>query len=258
MFQLFWEIWNNWELIWALAMKELHVRYKRSALGFLWSLLNPLMTMVILTLVFSTVMASGISHYSIFLISALLPWTFLSQSLSYAVESIVSNSDLLKKIYVPKSVFPVAAIVSNLVNFLLSLIPLALLLVVLRFPFHRTLLLLPIPLAGLVLFALGFGFFCAAANVYFRDVAHILQIVIQAWFYMSPIIYSLDLVPRRFRLLFRLNPMVYILNEFRMSIYWGKLPTAQSVGMSLAVGLVAVFLGYSFFRRVEDSLVYYL
>jgi ABC-type polysaccharide/polyol phosphate export permease len=258
MFRLFREIWQNWELIWALAMKELHVRYKRSTLGFLWSLLNPLMTMVILTLVFSTVMGSGISHFSVFLISALLPWTFLSQSLSYAVESIVQNSDLLKKIYVPKSVFPVAAIVSNLVNFLLSLIPLALLLLVLRFPFHRTLLLLPVPLAGLVLFALGFGFFCAAANVYFRDVSHILQIVLSAWFYMSPIIYSLDMVPQRYRLLFRLNPMLYILNGFRLSIYWGQLPKLPSVGMSLAVGIVALLLGYGFFRRVEDSLVYYL
>lgn len=259
MFRLAREIRQNHELIWALAIKELHVRYKRSTLGFLWSLLNPLMMMVILTVVFSKLAAgSGISHYSVFLISALLPWTFLAQALSYSVESIVTNGELLKKVYVPKSVFPVAAVVSNLINFLLSLGPLVLLLVVLRFPFHWTLLYLPVPLIGLALFALGCGFFCAAANVFFRDVSHILQIVLSAWFYVSPIIYSLDFVPQHYRLYLRLNPMIYELNGFRLAIYYGLLPTKASAALSLGVGVVATCVGYWFFRRTEDSLVYYL
>ncbi len=167
MFQLTREIRQNWELIWALAIKELRVRYKRSTLGFLWSLLNPLMMMIILSVVFSTVSRIAVKNYSIFLISALLPWTFLSQTLSYSAESIVGNGDLLKKIYVAKSVFPLAAVVSNLINFLLSLIPLLLVLAVLRFPLHLTWLYLPVPMAGLILFALGCSFFVAAANVFF-------------------------------------------------------------------------------------------
>ena len=136
MLQLIREIRKNRELIWALALKELHVRYKRSALGFLWALLNPLLMMIILTMVFSTVMRVPVHNYPIFLISTLLPWTFFSQSLAYSVESIVSNGDLLKKVYVAKSVFPIAAVISNLINFLLSMIPLVLLLVVFRFPFQ--------------------------------------------------------------------------------------------------------------------------
>src|SRR3954468_10046652 len=113
------------ELIWALALKELKIRYKRSVLGFLWALLNPALLMLVLTAVFSTVMRMAIPHYAIFLLSVLLPWTFFSQSLSYAVESIVGNGELIKKVSVPKLVFPVAAIVSNIINLLLSLIPLA-------------------------------------------------------------------------------------------------------------------------------------
>src|SRR3990172_6068721 len=132
MLHLLGEIRKNRELIWALALKDLRVRYKRSVLGFLWALLNPLMTMIILTIVFSTVMRLPIEHYAVFLISALLPWTFFSQALSYAVESIVGNGELLKKINIGKSVFPVAAILANLINFSLSLIPLLLLLLVLR------------------------------------------------------------------------------------------------------------------------------
>src|ERR1700722_2459854 len=113
MWQLIQEIRGNRELIWALAIKELRVRYKRSALGFLWALLNPLLMMLILSMVFSTIMQGAIKSYPIFLISALLPWTFFSQSLSYAVDSIVLNGDLLKKVYVAKSVFPIAAVLSN-------------------------------------------------------------------------------------------------------------------------------------------------
>jgi ABC-type polysaccharide/polyol phosphate export permease len=258
MFHLINEIYRNRELIWTLALRELRVRYKRSALGFLWSLLNPLLTMIILSIVFSKVVRIGVSHYAIFLMSALLPWTFLAQTLAYSAESIVSNGDLLKKVYVAKSVFPVAAVLSNVINFLLSLIPLAILIAAFRFPFHWTLLYLPLPLVGLVLFALGCAFFCSAANVFFRDVAHILQVVLSAWFYASPVIYSLDFVPSRYQIFFRLNPMVYILNGFRLSIYYGLLPSKVSVAASLGVGLATVVIGYAFFRRTEDSFVFYV
>jgi ABC-type polysaccharide/polyol phosphate export permease len=258
MLQLIREISQNRELIWALALKDLRVRYKRSALGFLWALLNPLFTMIILTIVFSAVMRQEIDHYAVFLLVAILPWTFFSQSLSYSVESIVGNGELLKKLYIAKSVFPVAAILANLINFLLSLIPLVLLLAVLRFPFHWTWLYLPFPLICLIAFTLGFGFFCAAANVFFRDMAHIIQIVLSGWFYFSPIIYSLDIIPAKYYIFFRFNPMVYILNGFRLSIYYGILPTIQSAAMSLVCGFGFLVLGYLVFRRYQDRFVYYL
>lgn len=258
MFQLIAEIHRNRELIWALALKELHIRYKRSALGFLWSLLNPLLMMIILSVVFATIARMGIAHYSIFLMSALLPWTFLTQALVYSAESVVGNGELLKKVYVAKIVFPVAAVLSNIINFLLSIIPLAVLMLALRFPFHWTWFYLPVPLFGLILFAMGCAFFCAAANVFFRDVAHILQVVLSAWFYASPVIYSLDFVPGRYKIFFRMNPMVYILNGFRMGIYYGMPPSRVSMAMSVVVGLVALVLGYTFFRRMQESFVYYL
>lgn len=258
MTQLISDVYRNHELIWALALKELRVRYKRSVLGFFWALLNPLFTMLILTAVFSKVMRVAVDHYSIFLISALLPWTFFSQAASYSAESIVANGELLKKVQVAKSVFPVAAVVSNIINFLLSLIPLLLLIVVLRFPLHWTWVYLPVPLLGLFLFTLGFGFFVAAANVFFRDVSHILQIVLSAWFYLSPIIYSLDFLPPHWKFYFKLNPMLYVLNGFRLSIYYGLLPSPQSVAASLACGVAALLVGYAFFRRVQEVFVFYV
>ena len=177
------------ELIWALALKELRVRYKRSLLGFFWALLNPALLMIVLTLVFGTIMRFSIDHYAVFLLSMLLPWTFFSQCLAYSVDSVVGNGELMKKVHVAKLVFPVAAIVSNIVNFLLSLIPLALLIALLRFPLHWTWVYLPVPMLGLFLFTLGAAFFFATANVFYRDVSHIVQILLSAWFYFSPIIY---------------------------------------------------------------------
>jgi ABC-type polysaccharide/polyol phosphate export permease len=258
MLQLIGEMTQYRELIWALALKDLRVRYKRSALGFLWALLNPLLMMLILTIVFSTVMRLPINEYAVFLVSALLPWTFFYQALSYAVESVVGNADLLKKVYVAKSIFPAAAVLSNVINFFLSMIPLVLVLVILRFPFHWTWIYLPVPLLGLILFTAGCGFFCAAANVFFRDVSHITQIVLSAWFYFSPVIYSLDFVPARYHVFFRLNPMLYILNGFRLAIYYGQLPPLQSAAMSLGCGVGALWAGYYVFRRNQEMFVFYV
>lgn len=258
MLQLIREIHHNRELIWALALKELHVRYKRSVLGFLWALLHPLFMMIILTVVFSAMVRFPIDKYAVFLVSMLLPWIFFSQALTYSVECLVTNGDLLKKVRVAKSVFPVAVILSNTINFLLSLVPLALILLVLHFPLHWTWIYLPIPILALLMFVLGCGFFLSAVNVYFRDVTHIVQIILQGWFYLSPIMFSLEILPHHYRMFFRLNPMLYILNGFRLAIYYGLLPSLQSVAASIAIGAVTLFLGYSFFRRLEHTFALYV
>ncbi len=258
MLGMFRDIYRYRELIWALSLKELRVRYKRSVLGFFWALLNPALLMIVLTLVFGTIMRFGVPHYSVFLLSMLLPWTFFSQSLAYSVDSIVGNGGLLKQVRVAKIVFPVAAILSNIINFLLSLVPLVLLIVGLRFPLHWTWIYLPIPMLGLFLFSLGAAFFFATINVFYRDVSHIVQILLSAWFYVSPIIYSLEFVPAKYHWIFKLNPLLYVLNGFRLSIYYGKLPSLQSIAASLMCGVVSLVIGYAVFRRHEHSFVYYV
>jgi lipopolysaccharide transport system permease protein len=252
------ETYRYRELIWALAMKELKIRYKRSVLGFLWALLNPMLLMLVLSVVFSTIMRIAIPHYAIFLLSMLLPWTFFSQSLSYAVESIVGNGDLLKKVRVAKLVFPVAAVVSNMINLLLSLIPLALIVVFMGHPFHWTWIYLPVPLLALTIFTLGATFFFATANVYYRDVAHILQILLQAWFYITPIIFSIDFFPAKYRWIFKLNPIQFVLNGFRLSVYYGLLPSPQSIAVSFLCAFAALFIGFAIFRRHQNEFVFYV
>jgi ABC-type polysaccharide/polyol phosphate export permease len=258
MTELLRETYRYRELIWALALKELKIRYKRSVLGFLWALLNPMLLMLVLTVVFSTIMSFNIPHYAIFLLSVLLPWTFFTQSLSYAVESIVGNGELIKKVRVAKLVFPVAAVVSNMINLLLSMIPLVLIVLVMRHPFHITWLYLPVPLLALTIFTLGGTVFFAAANVYYRDVAHILQIVLQAWFYITPIIFSIDFFPAKYRWIFKLNPIQYILNGFRLSVYYGLLPSAQSIVVSFICAFGALLIGFGIFQRHQNDFVFFV
>ena len=258
MIELFRDTFRYRQLIWALALKELKIRYKRSVLGFLWALLNPMLLMLVLTVVFSTVMAQNIPHYAIFLLSVLLPWTFFSQSLSYAAESIVGNGDLIKKVRVAKLVFPVAAVVSNMINFLLSLLPLILIMIAMRHPFYWTWIYLPVPLFTLTIFTLGATFFFAAANVYYRDVAHILQVLLNVLFYITPIIYSIDLIPAQYRWVMKLNPLEYILNGFRLSVYWGKLPTMGSFLACMVLSFIMLSFGFWLFRKHQDEFVFYV
>lgn len=246
------------QLIWALALKELTVRYKRSVLGFMWALLNPALLMLVLSAVFSTIMRFPIPHYPIFLLSVLLPWTFFSQSLSYGVESIVGNAELIKKVSVATLVFPVAAVVANLINLLLSLIPLALLVPLMGHPFHWTWIYLPVPILALSIFTLGVCFLFAAANVYYRDVAHMIQVLLSAWFYLTPIIYSLDFIPEKQRWLFKLNPLIYVINGFRLAVYYGQLPSAKSIAASFVCALAALILGFAVFRRYQHDFVFYV
>lgn len=252
------DIYLNRELIWALALKELKLRYKRSLLGFLWALLNPLLLMVVLAAVFSTVMPINIPHYAIFLLSVLLPWTFFAQCLSYAAESIVGNGELIKKVAVTKAVFPLAAVVSNMINLLLSMIPLVLIVLVMRHPFYWTWFFLPVPLLALTIFTLGATFFFATANVYYRDVAHIIQVLLNVLFYLTPIIYAIDAIPHKYQWLFKLNPLIYALNGFRLSVYYGLLPAPRSIIASFVCGFLSLIIGFAIFRRYQDEFVFHV
>jgi lipopolysaccharide transport system permease protein len=263
MIELLRDTYRYRELIWALALKELKIRYKRSFLGFLWALLNPLLLMVVLTVVFSKILQANIPHYAVFMLCVLLPWTFFAQSLAYGAESLVGNGELIKKVRVPKAVFPVAAVVSNMINLILSFIPLLLIVPASGMSFFWTWLYLPVPLLALTIFTLGAAFFFATANVYYRDIAHILQVVLNVWFYVTPIIYQEDQFPAEYRWVFKLNPVVYVLHGFRLSIYgangqYGLLPEFRSILASFVCGFASLIIGFSIFRKYQDQFVFYV
>lgn len=259
MIELCRDVYRFRELIWALALRELKVRYKRSVLGFMWALLNPALLMIVMSIVFTRLTpVVNVLHYPVFLLSTLLLYIFFSQSLSYAVEAMVGNADLIKKVAVPKLVFPVSAVLSNVINLLLSIIPLILLTLAMRHPFYWTWLLIPFPLAALALLALGATFFFATANVYYRDVSHIVGVLLNALLYVTPILYTVEMFPPKYRWLFWLNPLTFSLSDFRMFVYYGQLPSLRSLAVSFVAGLMAVFIGFGVFRKYQDDFVFYL
>ena len=256
MIQLFRDTYRFRELIWALALKDLKLRYKRSVLGFLWALLNPVLNMIVLSIVFMTVLRMDIVHYPIFLLSVLLPWTFFSQSLAYAVDSIVGKGELIKKVAVPKLVFPIAAVIANVINLLLSIIPLALIVLGMGHKFYWTWIYLPVPLLALIIFTMGTTFLFATANVYYRDVSHIVQILLQVWFYVTPILYDIKIFPEKWRWLFKLNPLIFALNGCRLAVYYGQLPQMSSIAASFVCGFLSLGIGYWIFRKYQSEFVF--
>lgn len=258
MIELFRDSYRFRELIWALALKDLKLRYKRSVLGFLWALLNPVLNMIVLSLVFTTVMKMSIPDYPIFLLSVLLPWTFLAQSLAYAVDSIVGNGELIKKVAVPKLVFPIAAVIANMINLLLSIIPLALIVLGMGHKFFWTWVYLPVPLIALSVFTLGVTFLFATANVYYRDVSHIVQILLQVWFYVTPILYSIEIFPEKYRWLFKLNPIIFAMDGCRLAVYNGQLPRITNIVASFVCGFAALAVGYWIFRKHQAEFVFFV
>src|SRR3989338_2155248 len=218
------ELYNFRELLKNLVIKELKLRYKRSALGFLWTMLNPLIMMIILTVVFSELMRFGMKNFSIFLLCGLLPWNYFSHSVSLSTTSLISNANLINKVYIPKAIFPLSIIFSNMVNMVLSFIPLFLLMIFMGIDIQPSILLVPFLLLILMLFTAGISLFLSCINVFFRDFTHMIDVFMTAWFYLTPIIYPLDMVPSKYKMLFKLNPFFYIIENFRDVLFYGRVP----------------------------------
>lgn len=249
------ELYRYRYLIANLTVNELKLRYRRSTLGFLWSFLNPLLMMLVLTAVFSTLMRFQIKDYAVFLFAGLLPWTFFSQSVMLSLMSIVGKSSLLRKVYIPKSVLPLSAVLSTLVNFILSLAPLLLLTFLITDHLSIAIAFLPVSIALFALFTCGVSFIFSTLNVFFRDFQHMTDVLLQVFFYASPIIYEPSMLPEKFRPFFAWNPLVYLIDCFRAPIYEGVLPSMHSLTIATASALTAFFIGFIFLLSNEQRFV---
>jgi ABC-type polysaccharide/polyol phosphate export permease len=221
------ELWGYRTLLRDLVARDLKVRYKRSVLGVLWTMLNPLLLMAILAIVFSHVLKVTVEHFAIFLLSALVLWNFFSQATSWSTGCFLSYASLIRKIYVPRSIFVVATVLAGTVNLLISLVPLALIMLVMGHPFTAALGFLPIPIVLTAVFALGVSLALAPLSVMFADIVPMYQILLTAWMYLTPIIYPLSALPEAYRRLLVLNPMTHLVEAFRTPIYQGAIPSSH-------------------------------
>lgn len=241
-----------------LITRDLKVKYRRSVLGYLWSLLNPLMMMAILTMIFSQIFRFNIPNYPLYLICGQTLWSFFNESTNQAMYSVLYNGALLKKVYIPKYIFPVSRVLSSFVTMSFSLLAIVIVLLVTRTPLHWTILLFPVPLVFLLLFSIGVGMVLSALSVYFRDVVHLYSVVTLAWMYMTPIFYSLDIVPEKVAFLIRCNPMYHYITFFRELLLYGQIPTAGVWIFCGISSLGALAIGVLIFRKLQRNFILYL
>jgi ABC-2 type transport system permease protein len=246
------------EVLQELVKRDLKVRYKRSVLGIFWTMLNPLLMMVITSIVFSNLFRQTITNFPIYVLSGYVVWTFFSQSTVSASSSILDSSGLTRKVYVPPALFPLASIASGLINLALALVPLALLMLVTGGVFSWALLVLPISALLLALFAYGLGLILSSCAVFFRDTVYTYQVLLVAWMYLTPLFYPKEIIPDRWKFLVNLNPIYHMVELFRSPIYSGVLPNPLNFVVAAIFAVTIVVLGWWFFESTRNRFVTYL
>ena len=253
------------QLVAMLVVRELKVRYKRSVFGLLWTMLNPLLLMIVYTVVFGTIMRSPQRNFAIFLLSGLLPWLFFSTAVLQGLTSILTNQDLIRKVRLPQAVFPLSVVGSNLINFALSLLPLLLLMALRGQPFTPALLFLPVGMLILTVFVSGVTLLFSTFTVFFRDVRHLTEVLLQMLLYLSPVLYDLQMLGERgewwfraFRLFLRLNPISYLLPLIRDPVYYGRLPSLTTVSIAALESVAMAALAFTVFHRLAPRHIHYL
>lgn len=246
------EIYNYREMIHSLVRRDLKGRYKGSVLGFLWTFLNPLLQLLVYTLVFSTIMRNGIKDYYLFLFVALIPWIYFSTCVSGGCSCILSNSALVDKIYFPREVLPISYTLSQLVNMLLSFIIVFAVLILSGKGLNPiALLFLPILILIETLMALGVTFLFSGICVYFRDLIYFLGIATMAWQFLTPVMYGIDMVPEELQNIFYANPMTSVIIAYRDILYYKQNPHMNTLIMAVVFGVSFLILGICVFEKTQ-------
>lgn len=251
-------MWRYKDCVPTFVINNLRRRYQRSVLGFFWSLLNPLLMMTIMTVVFSVFFKKNPGDFALYVFSGLLPWSFMSATMTTGCGSIVEAESYLKKLPVPKLIFPMVHVATEATNFVLSLLALAILGAALGLPFQATAFLIPLAVVPIVAFTFGITMLLAVITVYFRDIAHIVGVSLAGIFYLTPILYPISAVPERFREWYQLNPFFQEFNLLRALIVDGRLPSAPEWFSAITLSVVAVTCGLFVYLWRERDIVYRL
>lgn len=248
-------IYNNWELLKHLTLREIKARYKQSFLGFFWIVLNPLLQMLILSFVFSLILRFeelGIP-YPVFVYAGLLPWLFLTNSLTSATGVLVENKSLIKKIYFPREILILSTLLAKTFDFLLASVVFLLLMLWFKIPFTAFMLLfLPIFLIHFF-FTYGLSLFLSAVNLFYRDIQYLFNLILTLWFYLTPVIYAVEFFPEKYRWIFKLNPMSVLINAYRQVLLGGNWPKFSSLGIGILISFAIFVISHRLFKKLEGT-----
>lgn len=254
-------------LMGQLILRDFKIKYKRSVLGVVWSLLYPILMMSVMALVFSNMFrfqVEGIS-YLVYLLTGIIMFQYFSEASNLAMTSVVFNFPLINKIYIPKYIFPLAKCLFVGINFVLSLIPWFLIIILTQFglgnypaSINLYYLILPLIFLCLLLFTVGMGFFLSCVSVFLRDVFYIYGIVLTIWQYFTPIFYSIEIIPAKLQFLFEFNPLYQYLTATRSIVLYGQCPSALNLILCVVYALIAMLVGCIVFKKNQDKFIYYI
>ncbi|MBY6837708.1 MULTISPECIES: ABC transporter permease [Clostridium] len=245
-------------LLWEFVKRDIKLKYRNSILGILWSMLNPLLVMVVLTFIFSNLFKNKIPNFPVYCLSGRLIYDFFSQSTNQCMNSITGKSSLIKKIYVPKYLYPLSRVISTFIIFLISLIPLIIIMILTKVKISIMFMFILYPLICLLLLSLGWGLILATVNVFFRDMQHLYSVVLLIIMYASAIFYSADIINPKYVKILNLNPIYPIINVFRDCILYGRITNMESWILSSVYAIIAVIIGLIVFYKKQDRFILYI
>lgn len=241
------------ELLFTWALRDFKVRYSQSLLGITWAILQPFSLMVIFSAVFSVILKVPTDRipYPVFAYTALLPWTFFANSLSFSIPSLVNNMNLVSKIYFPREIFPLSSIMVCFVDFLVASSIYVMMLLFYRVSVRPTILFVPLILMVQILLTIGISLLGSAVNVFYRDVRFVIPLLLQIWMYVSPVIYPANLIPIKYRPIYFLNPMAELIDAYRRTILFNQMPDWPYLGLATLLSVLLMVGAYRYFKRVE-------
>ncbi|MDH5571371.1 MAG: ABC transporter permease [Gammaproteobacteria bacterium] len=252
------ELWIHNTVLRQLISQQLILRYRRTALGYLWTLINPLVMMSIMAVVFSTLFKADLKTFAVFLFAGMIPWNFFSSVVTQSGTSFINNEGLIKKIYLPKGIFPLSIAFSLLIDSALSFLALFVIILVIGGSLSWAVLFIPVAYLLLFFFALGIGLIMSVATVFFRDLQHVILIAMQALFFLTPILYKPDSLVGKVAWLVDLNPVVPFIELFRAPLFQASLPSLNVILLAVLFSISAMFVGLFIFLRQEKQIVFRL
>lgn len=241
-----------------LIVKDVKLKYRRSILGILWSVLNPLLMMLVISAVFSSIFKVSVENFPIYYLTGSTLFNMLAETTNSSMTSILDSSSLIKKVYIPKYIFPLEKCMFGFINFLFSMIAVAIMYVIFGYPVHWTVLLFPIPVLYTLVFSIGLGMILSAMSVFFRDIVHLYSVLLTAWNYFTPIVYPYDILNDKIKAIMHLNPMFHYVKYFRDVLMYNTVPGLTTNLICAVIAFGTLFIGLLFFKGKQDKFILYI
>lgn len=250
---IFKNLYNYRELIKTSVKKDIGGKYKHSFLGVLWSFINPLLQIAVYAIIFPLIMKNNIPNYTVFMVCGLIPWNYFATVINRASFTFIENGNIIKKVYFPREILPLSLVTSETINFLISTIIIICFTLAYGMGLTKYVLLYPLVLLVQYILLLGISLIVSSVTVYFRDLQHFIGVLLQLFFYATPIVYSVETIPENFRWILKINPMTYIIEGFRDIFYYHQIPDVKMLSIILLLGIVLCIVGYLIFNKLQKK-----